>query len=126
MPALLALHLEAALDPSESDLVHSMSRISISQTMLALHQLREIPAIKKAIPLFELILARKNLYSSSAATTSVPHVAAQCESQRPLQPDAETDDAPRGESFDSFVQEFLEYDTLGNWDFAQLDFSRLV
>lgn len=132
MPALLVLHLEAALDPSESDLVRSMSRISISQTMLALNQLREIPAIKKAIPLFELILSRKKLDGDGDAVVHMPKVAALCESQgkaagvvqRP-QLDAETDDA-LGESFDSFVQEFLEYDTLGEWGFAQVDFSRLV
>lgn len=132
MPALLALHLEAVLDPSETDLVRSMSRISISQTMLALKQLQEIPAIKKAIPLFELILLRKKLYGVGDAVAHVPQVAAQCESQwrdpgvvhRP-QADADMGDVP-GESFDSFVQEFLEYDALGGWDFAQVDFSRLV
>ncbi|OAQ97261.1 hypothetical protein LLEC1_04756 [Akanthomyces lecanii] len=109
-----------------------MKKVPITlQTMLALNQLREIPAIKKAIPLFELILSRKKLYGGGAVV-HVPQVAAQCESQweaagvsRRPQLDAETEDAP-AESFDSFVQEFLEYDTLGDWNFAQVDFSRLV
>ncbi|KAG0644947.1 Fusaric acid cluster transcription factor [Hyphodiscus hymeniophilus] len=60
--ALLALRIESALDPAETDLVHSMARISISQTMLLLTQGKEIPAVKRALPVFEEILARKNLY----------------------------------------------------------------
>jgi len=63
MTALLALHIEAALDPAESDLVRSMARISISQTMLVLTQGKEIPVLKRALPIFEEVLAKKNLYS---------------------------------------------------------------
>ncbi|KAJ3477691.1 hypothetical protein NLG97_g8774 [Lecanicillium saksenae] len=128
MPALLALHLEAALDPSESELVHSMSRISISQTMLALKQLREIPAIKKATPLFELLLSRKGLYPSSiaAAEPQMPN----CETGSTQDNTLPENFAGEGqqfapiESFDSLVQEFLEYDALGRWDFGQLGLSR--
>ena len=58
---LLAFHIEAALDTNESDLVHSMSHISISQTMLLLSQGKDIPAIKGALPLFEEILTKKRL-----------------------------------------------------------------
>jgi hypothetical protein len=63
MTALLALHVESALDPAETELVRSMARISISQTMLVLTQGKEIPALKRALPLFEEILVKKNLYS---------------------------------------------------------------
>lgn len=68
MTALLALHIEAALDPAETDLIRSMARISISQTMLLLTQGREIPALKRALPIFEEILAKKNLYSVVASS----------------------------------------------------------
>lgn len=127
MPALLALHLEAALDASETELVRSMSRISISQTMLALNQLREIPVIKKAIPLFELILARKNLYMNPTAT-SVSEATRQDDSVWNGVDPLNRNDVPHDESresFDLFIQEMLEYDTLDKWDFGQRDFSRI-
>ncbi|TWU77393.1 hypothetical protein ED733_006184 [Metarhizium rileyi] len=60
--ALLALHIESALDPAETDLVRSMARISISQTMLVLTQGNEIPVLKRALPVFEEILTKNNLY----------------------------------------------------------------
>ncbi|OAA41943.1 Fungal transcriptional regulatory protein [Beauveria brongniartii RCEF 3172] len=145
VPALLALHLEAALDPSESELVRSMSRISISQAMLALYQLREIPAVKKAIPLFELILSRKKLYDGGRGggpaddDDDAPQVCSPPESPWEekeeeagtvvppprLRPNAELADVP-GEFFDSFVQDFLEYDAVGKWDFEQVDLLRLA
>lgn len=59
---LLALHIESALDPTETDLIRSMSRISISQTMLLLTQGREIPVLKRALPKFQEILMKGNLY----------------------------------------------------------------
>lgn len=137
MPALLALHVESALDQSESDIVQSMSRISISQTMLALNQLREIPAIKKAIPLFEVVLARKSLYGDLNTVmqnypSQIPppgepvwgESGAVTRSQQQLNA-AEQQDAP-GEACDSFIPEFLEYDMLDRWDFGQLDFSRVA
>lgn len=62
MTALLALHIEAALDPVETDLVRSMSRISISQTMLVLAQGKDIPILKRALPIFEEILTKKHLH----------------------------------------------------------------
>ncbi|KAM3476104.1 hypothetical protein MY8738_007094 [Beauveria namnaoensis] len=147
VPALLALHLEAALDPSESELVRSMSRISISQAMLALYQLREIPAVKKAIPLFELILSRKKLYDGSGGPADdddddnddnddAPQVCSPPETPWEeaagtvvvpprLRPNAELADVP-GEYFDSFVRDFLEYDAVGKWDFEQVDLLRLA
>ncbi|KAM3545532.1 hypothetical protein ARSEF1564_001526 [Beauveria bassiana] len=148
VPALLALHLEAALDPSESELVRSMSRISISQAMLALYQLREIPAVKKAIPLYELILSRKKLYDGSGGPADddddgdggddgdAPQVCSPPESPWEeaagtvvvpprLRPNAELADVP-GEYFDSFVRDFLEYDAVGKWDFEQVDLLRLA
>lgn len=75
MTALLSLHIESALDPTETDLVHSMARISISQTMLVLTQGKEVPAVKGALPVFEEILVKKNLYTAPTAIyTQVPVV----------------------------------------------------
>jgi hypothetical protein len=79
MTALLALHIESALDPDETDLVRSMARISISQTMLVLSQGKEIPALKRALPVFEEIVAKKNLYSVPPNILS--HVPTQPQSQ---------------------------------------------
>ena len=62
MTTLLALHIESALDSTETYLIRSISRISISQTMLVLTQGREIPALKRALPIFEEILTKNNLY----------------------------------------------------------------
>lgn len=62
MTALLAFHIEAALDPTEADLIRSASRISISQMMLFLDQGREIPTLKRALPIFGNILTENDLY----------------------------------------------------------------
>lgn len=62
MTALLALHIESALDTAETDLVRSMSRLSISQTMLALAQGKDVPVLKRALPIFEDIMTKKNLH----------------------------------------------------------------
>jgi hypothetical protein len=40
-----------------------MSRISINQTMLLLNEGREVPALMRALPIFEDILTKNNLYS---------------------------------------------------------------
>lgn len=60
--ALLAFHIEAALNSDVSDLVRTMSRISISQTMLLLSQGKDIPVVGGALPIFEEILMMKKLY----------------------------------------------------------------
>lgn len=59
MMVLLAMHIESAFNPSETELVQSMSRISISQTMLLLNQGKDIPVLKRALPVFEDILAKR-------------------------------------------------------------------
>lgn len=129
MPTLLALHIESALDTSETDLIRSMSRISISQTMLVLGELKEIPVIKRAIPIFEMVLSKKSLYS-------VPHATAE---QHVLQTPA--DEFSRNEShtssrtqsgvfllqeaqgeYSSFLGDFMDFDLLDRWELGQLDF----
>ncbi|KAM0326052.1 hypothetical protein ACHAPQ_007830 [Fusarium lateritium] len=59
--ALLALHIESSLDSSESSVIRSMGRISIQHTMLALVQVEDNPAVKRALPVFEMILSKNNL-----------------------------------------------------------------
>ncbi|KAF5672303.1 cutinase transcription factor 1 beta [Fusarium heterosporum] len=63
--ALLALHIESALDSSQSSLIRSMARISIQHTMLALGEIEDIPAVKRALPAFEMVLSKNKLQVSS-------------------------------------------------------------
>ncbi|KAF5550813.1 cutinase transcription factor 1 beta [Fusarium napiforme] len=67
--ALLALHIESALDAAESSLIRSMARISVQHTMLALDQIRDTPAIKRALPAFEIVLYKNKLYPMSTSDT---------------------------------------------------------
>lgn len=60
--ALLALHIETALDPSETNLARSMAQLSIAQTMLVLDHGKEIPVFKRALPIFVDILSKNGLY----------------------------------------------------------------
>lgn len=122
IPMLLALHIETALDTSESDLIRSMARISIGQSMLALGELKEIPVIKRAIPIFEMVLAKKNLYS-------VPHATAGDDpSQVPVNDLSEQREAgyflPQDLQGDytSFLGDIMDFNVLDRWE-GQLDFS---
>ncbi|KAK2928006.1 hypothetical protein FoTM2_010867 [Fusarium oxysporum f. sp. vasinfectum] len=70
IPILVALHVEIALDPSESEVNQSISRISISRLMLILNQMKEIPSIAQVLPVFEHVLAKRNLVSPKTDVTS--------------------------------------------------------
>ncbi|KAM0454498.1 hypothetical protein ACHAPV_008369 [Trichoderma viride] len=121
--ALLALHIESALDPAETDLVRSMARISISQTMLVLTQGREIPALKRALPVFEEILAKKNLYP--VQPNILGQIPVQPQSQGNNMADAYTSpntqlnifpsQFEQGESNLSLYGDFLGLDFLDDW-----------
>jgi len=129
--ALLALHIESALDPAETDLVRSMARISISQTMLFLTQGKEIPVLKRALPIFEEILAKKNLYL--VPPNILGQVPAQSQSQDNRLADAyaspHTQDSvvpsqlEQWENNPSFDVDFLGFDFLDEWQIGQLDFN---
>lgn len=137
MTALLALHIETALDPTATDLVRSMSRISISQTMLVLAQGKEIPALKRALPVFEEILAKKNLYW--VPPSMLGQVPAQSQSQSQLQsrdnnvvdacafPHSQIGIMPsqleQCESNPPLHGDFLGFDFLDEWQIGQLDFT---
>jgi len=118
--ALLALHIESALDPGETDLIRSMARISISQTMLVLAQGKEIPALKRALPVFEEILTKKNLYLVPPNVSG--QVPVQSQSQDNGMADAYASQAgavssrpEQGESNLSFDVDFLGFDFLDEW-----------
>ncbi|KAL1854841.1 hypothetical protein VTK73DRAFT_8686 [Phialemonium thermophilum] len=129
--ALLALHIESALDPAETDLVRSMARISINQTMLVLAQGKEIPAVKRALPVLEDILAKKNLYLVP------PPVPSQVAVQSP-QPDGMTGrlSSPQTQTGavpsqpqqmeddpSSLYGDFLGFEFLDEWQVGQLNFT---
>ncbi|KIX03057.1 uncharacterized protein Z518_06607 [Rhinocladiella mackenziei CBS 650.93] len=129
--ALLALHIESALDPAETDLVRSMARISISQTMLVLTQGKEIPILKRALPVFEEILAKKNLYL--VPPNILGQVPAQSQSQDNSMADAYasphtqvsvvSSQLEHCENNPSFDVDFLGFDFLDEWQIGQLDFT---
>ena len=129
--ALLALHIESALDPAETDLVRSMARISISQTMLVLTHGKEIPALKRALPIFEEILAKKNLYLVPANTLG--QVPVQSQSQDNSMADAYasphtqvsvvSSQLEQCENDPSFDVDFLGFDFLDEWQIGQLEFT---
>ncbi len=130
--ALLALHIESALDPAETDLVRSMARISISQTMLVLSQGKEIPALKRALPVFEEILTKKGLYLVPSNTLS--QAPPQSQLQDNSMADAYTLPQPQvsvgssqldqGENnLPSFDADFLGFDFLDEWQIGQLEFT---
>ncbi|OBS24503.1 hypothetical protein FPOA_05044 [Fusarium poae] len=98
--ALLALHIESALDSSQSDIVRSMARISIQFTMLALNQIQDTPAIKRALPAFEMVLSKNKLYPTSL------HDVAQ----------AETSDLQEGNVEDESVHVAMQSDTIFSQD----------
>jgi len=129
--ALLALHIEFALDPVETDLVRSMARISIHQAMLALTQGKEIPVFKRALPVFEDILAKKDLYLVSASSLGQGPVQSQSHENNMAAPYASpnTQDgallarSEHGENNLSFDVDFLGFDFLDEWQIGQLHFN---
>ncbi|KAM0548426.1 hypothetical protein ACHAPJ_009912 [Fusarium lateritium] len=130
IPALLALHIETALDSSEPELVQSMARISIQQTMLALNQLQEVPAIKRALPAFEMVLSRNKLYPAAlgdgehstvhAASTENTMDGSNILSQ--AQSDSLSFQLDQNEHPFSYG-DFLGFDFLDRWQMEQLDFT---
>jgi hypothetical protein len=135
--ALLALHIESALDPAETDLVRSMARISISQTMLVLTQGKEIPALKRALPVFEEILTKKNLYlvppnilgqvpaqsQSQSQSQSQDNSMADAHASSHTQASVVSSQWEQWENNPSFDVDFLGFDFLDEWQIGQLDFS---
>ncbi|UPL02224.1 hypothetical protein LCI18_013158 [Fusarium solani-melongenae] len=68
IPILLALHIEIALDEGEPDVTRSVSRISISQSMLLLKQTADIPIMHGIFASFERFLARHRLTGHEVGT----------------------------------------------------------
>ncbi|EKJ73845.1 hypothetical protein FPSE_05968 [Fusarium pseudograminearum CS3096] len=130
--ALLALHIESALDSSQSDIARSMARVSIQFTMLALNQIQDTPAIKRALPAFEMVLSKNKLYPSSL------HDVAQVETHGLQEGNVEDESTHVAiQSDPSFPQDindqisFLGGDITGfeffdRWQMEQLDFTGIM
>ncbi|RGP77145.1 cutinase transcription factor 1 beta [Fusarium longipes] len=108
--ALLALHIESALDSSESDITQSMARISIQYTMLAINQIQDLPAIKRALPAFEMVLTKKRLYPPSIS--DVVHIES---------PEAEGDVG--SDQFSFLGVDFSGFEFFDRWQMEQLEFT---
>jgi hypothetical protein len=103
-----------------------MARISIQYTMLALNQIQDTPAIKRALPAFEMVLSKNKLYPASVGDIQ------QTEVPRDNALDGSIEVATQSNS--SFAEEenemlpFLSGDIPGleffdRWQMEQLDFT---
>lgn len=131
MTALLALHIESALNTAETDLIRSMARISISHIMLLLTQGKEMPALKRALPIFERILTERNLYLAPPnnigqvqnSSQSQENSMADTSASPPTQFSAFPFHSGQSENNPSFDVDFLGFDFLDEWQIGQLDFA---
>jgi hypothetical protein len=99
--------------------------------MLLLTQGKEIPVLKRALPIFEEILAKKNLYL--VPPNILGQVPAQSQSQDNSMADAYASPHTQGsvvssqleqwENNPSFDVDFLGFDFLDEWQIGQLDFN---
>ncbi|KAM0420984.1 hypothetical protein ACHAPT_011227 [Fusarium lateritium] len=125
MPALLALQIETALDSSETDLVRSMARLSITQTMLVLDQVKDVPAISRALPAFEMVLSKKSLYSAPLSRSELMQSPSnQDEVTVPLHTHTGINSSQfeLGEHLSPYG-DFLGFDFLDRWEMEQFDFT---
>ncbi|CAH0057678.1 unnamed protein product [Clonostachys solani] len=128
--ALLALHIESALDLTETDLIRSMARISINQIMIILSHGKEIPALKRALPVFEDVLARKNL--SLVPLNTPRQIPIQSQSQDntidaytspPAQTSTDSSQVEPLVNIPSPNVDFLGFDFLDEWQIGELEFT---
>lgn len=111
--------------------MRSMARISISQTRLVLTQGKEIPALKRALPIFEEILDKKKLWSAQPRTLGQVPAQSHSQDNNMADTDASTHaqvgvDSPQLEQYEndlSFDVDFLGFDFLDEWQIGQLDFA---
>lgn len=101
--------------------------------MLVLTQGKEIPALKRALPVFEEILVKKNLYLNP------PNILGQVPVQSQSQPQgntmADTDASSHTQASEVlseleqyennllFDADFLGFDFLGEWQTGEMDFT---
>ncbi|KAK5056168.1 hypothetical protein LTR84_012721 [Exophiala bonariae] len=131
MTALLALHIESAINMAETDLVRSMARISISHVMLLLTQRKDLPVLKRALPIFDKILTEKNLYlippNNSIQGPTQPRSQENNMAETYASPTAQFSAFPSlmepGSHHQSFDGDFLGFDFLDDWQIGQLDFA---
>ena len=96
-----------------------MAQISISQTMLVFTQGKEIPALKRALPLFEEILAKKNLYLIPPNSVGQVQDNSMADADASLHTQAE-----QYENNPLLFDDFLAFDLLDEWQIGQMDFTR--
>lgn len=65
VPTVLALHIEVALDASESDANRSRAHIYIRQGILFLKQREDLPTVRRTLGVLESVLAQKDLLSTN-------------------------------------------------------------
>ncbi|KAG5657357.1 hypothetical protein KAF25_005921 [Fusarium avenaceum] len=128
--ALLALHIESALDASESSLMRSMARISIQHTMLALVQVEDNPAVKRAFPVFEMILSKNNIHLPASIdhdrTNQVPPVHGDHTlHDGHILPSEDTNLEPQDNHDEDLftAEDFNGFEFFDRWQLEQLDFT---
>ncbi|KAM0342921.1 hypothetical protein ACHAPU_009125 [Fusarium lateritium] len=125
--ALLALHIESALDSSESSLIRSMARISIQHTMLALGEIQENPAVKRALPAFEMVLSKNKLHVSSLSDIGHSNHILDHRLHEELVPQTTVTNLTVDQDEDDdqlFANgEFAGFDLFNQWQMEQLDFT---
>lgn len=108
-----------------------MARISISQTMLVLNQGKDIPALKRALPIFEEILDKKKLYTTQpgildqgpARSQSQDKTMAAASASTHVQGGLMSSELEQYENDLPFDADFLGFDFLDEWQVGQLDFT---
>lgn len=123
MTALLALHIERALDPAETHVVRSMSRISINQMMLVLNNGKDIPVLKRALPVFEEILAKNSLYLVPAQSQAQDNTMADSHTSPQAQVNEASSQLDGYENNPSFDIDFLGFEFLDVWHTGEIDFT---
>lgn len=112
---LLALHIETALDSSESEVASAMARTSISQDMLLLGHLKDISNFQQTFTIFEKVIARYGLDDLACSNVAASH---HPQAERSLSKD---DAAPRMGldefTFDGFMDFSDGLSDLPAWDF---------
>ncbi|KAF4992927.1 hypothetical protein FGRMN_6871 [Fusarium graminum] len=124
--ALLALHIESALDSSQSSLIRSMAQISIQHTMLALGEIDDNPAVKRALPAFEMVLSKNklNVPSLRDIRLSNPMIDNSIHDEQPQTTESNLTMDQDGNNDQLFTNgEFAGLDLFNQWQMEQLDFT---
>ena len=103
-----------------------MARLSIQYTMLALNQIQDTPAIKRALPAFEIVLSKNKLYPASvddSPQTEVPQdntVGGSIEVATQPDPSFAQEE---NETLPFLGGDFSGFEFFDRWQMEQLDFT---